>query len=102
MSATRTTFRAVTEHKNWRSKDGSFLRTSQSHDAARPFTHVVLSERKFADDRGSGWFADSWAGSLTLAMKAGDQIRKYIRSGDSYGVQQVVIAPVEIVTKKGA
>jgi hypothetical protein len=96
---TRTTFRAVTEHQNWRSKDGRFIRTSQSHDEARPFTHVVLVSRKFDDDRGTCWFAESWAGSLVLAEKAADQYRRWQMSPTT-NILQIVIVPVEIVTKE--
>lgn len=92
----RTTFRAVTDH-------GTFVRKSESHNAARPFTHVVLTKYVFDDARGMKWFAQNWCGSLALAQKAADQLRRDIgimfNGPHSSYIHEITIVPAEIVSQ---
>lgn len=95
-----TTFQAVTDR-------GRFVRKSQSHNAAKPFTHVVLVELRDYDYSVDGrvsyaatstWYCNAWAGSLAGAEKAAKDARKH--QGERLVSIEIVAAV--IVEKGGA
>lgn len=94
----RTKFQAVTDRRDMKGRP--FIRTSQSHNAAKPFTHVVLTQRQFDDERGTCWFADSWASSAVLAEKAAEPFRKrmaYCEASPFRAVRDSDLRAVEVV-----
>jgi len=95
----RTKFQAVTDHHDMKGR--AFTRTSQSHNAAKPFTHVVLVQRHFDDNRGTCWFAESWAGSLALGQRAADHYRQYITIPPKSNIVAVELVPAVIVGTVG-